>query len=177
MVSHDVALVVIDVQTGMFDAADPVHAGDLLLERIQGLLARARNAHVPVVYVQHNAGAGQLLESGTSGWKIHPDIAPLDGEIRVQKHTPDAFHETTLQQELSERGIRKLVLTGIQTDVCVDTTCRRAFSMGYEVLLVNDAHSTWDSGALSAAQIIDHHNEILRWFADSVAASDVAFGG
>jgi nicotinamidase-related amidase len=78
----------------------------------------------------------------------------------VEKKTPDAFHETNLHDELGSRGIRDLVVAGLQTEYCVDTTCRRAFSLGYNVVLVRDAHSTWDGAVLSAAQIIEHHNNV-----------------
>jgi nicotinamidase-related amidase len=82
----------------------------------------------------------------------------------VGKATPDSFHETRLQAELEARGIVKLVIAGIQTECCVDTTCRRAASLGYQTTLVRDAHSTWDSRTLSAAQIIAHHNALLDGF-------------
>ena len=59
----------------------------------------------------------------------------------VQKQTPDAFHETNLHSELESRGIRKLVIAGLQTEYCIDTTCRRASSLGYDIILVENAHS------------------------------------
>ena len=76
---------------------------------------------------------------------------------------------TGLSEQYSQGGIRRLVLAGIQTDYCVDTTCRRAFSLGYDVTLVADGHTTWDGDAFSekaddalrAAQIIAHHNRVL----------------
>jgi len=79
-----------------------------------------------------------------------------------------------LGRELDIRGIKKLVITGLQTEYCVDTTCRRAYSLGYDVVLVKDAHSTWDSGDLSAQQIIDHHNNVLGgWFVTLKNEEDV----
>ncbi len=78
--------------------------------------------------------------------------------------------------ELAARGIAKLVVAGIQTECCVDTTCRRASSLGYQTTLVRDAHSTWDSRTLSAAQIITHHNEALDgWFVTPKPSSEIAF--
>lgn len=94
----------------------------------------------------------------------------------VQKPHPDAFQDTSLQQELASRGIQHLIISGIQTEYCIDTTCRRAYSPGYAVTLVEDAHSTWDTDQLTARQIIDHHNSVLGgWFADLKEASDVEF--
>jgi nicotinamidase-related amidase len=169
------ALVVIDVQVAMFDESDPVYQGAALLTTLGMLIPKARAAGVPVVYVRHDGGPGDPLARGTPGWQIHPSIAPLPGDVIIDKRTPDSFHETPLQGELEARGVSRLVLAGIQTEICVDTTCRRAFSLGYDVTLVTDAHSTWNAGSLTAAQIIDHHNQVLRWFAKTQAAREVTF--
>lgn len=173
--SANAALLVIDTQVCMFDESNPVHKGDALLSTIQTLIEQAHAAGVPVVYVRHDDGPGGSPEHGTPGWDVHPAITPLPGDIMVDKQTPDSFHKTNLQQELEQKGISKLVLTGIQTDCCVDTTCRRAFSLGYDVTLVSDAHSTWDFKQLSAQQIIDHHNGILQSFAKIRPSADIAF--
>jgi nicotinamidase-related amidase len=175
-VTNDTALLVIDVQNGMFAEDDPVYQSTELLATIGDLIARARAADAPVIYVQHNGGPGDSLEPGSAGWPIHPAIAPADGEPVVGKWTPDSFHETSLQRELTARDVKKLVIAGIQTECCVDTTCRRASSLGYEITLAADAHSTWDSQTLSAAQIIAHHNAALDgWFVTPKPASAIAF--
>ena len=169
------ALVIIDVQNGMFEEEYPVYQGEILLRNIKDLLARARTSGTPVFYVQHNEAVGKQLETGTFNWEIHPEIAPAKDDIIIQKKTPDSFHQTDFEEQLQKLGIEHLVLTGIQTDICVDTTCRRAFSMGYDVTLVENAHSTWNCGNLSARQIIDHHNAVLNWFARPRKASEVQF--
>jgi nicotinamidase-related amidase len=96
--------------------------------------------------------------------------------VVIEKQTPDAFYKTTLQQELSARNIKRLVLAGLQSEYCVDTTCRRAFALDYDIILVQDAHSTWDSSQLTAQQIINHHNEVLGgWFVSLKNESDISF--
>src|SRR5262249_8202232 len=97
------------------------------------------------------------------------------GEVVIQKTTPDSFFETNLQQELSERAIKNLVLTGIQTELCVDTTCRRARSLGFDVTVAKDAHSTWTRDNLNAQQIIEHHNSLLCWFAKVEESNKILF--
>ncbi|OIU68574.1 cysteine hydrolase family protein [Rossellomorea aquimaris] len=169
------ALIIIDVQKGMFPAGAAVYKGDGLIFTIQNLLGKARAAGVPVIYIQHNAPAGKPLEYGTEGWKIHEGIKPRSVDVIVQKTTPDSFFHTTLDKELNKKGIDHLYLAGIQTEACVDTTCRSAFGKGYKVTLVSDAHSTWDSGELTAKQIINHHNGVLRWFADVYPADEIEF--
>jgi len=161
----DTALLIIDMQVGNFSKPDPIYKGNELLINVKSLIARARSAQIPIYYVQNNGSTGDPDAYGTPGWEIHPSIAPVKGDVVVQKQTPDAFHETNLHHELESRGIKKLVIAGLQTEYCIDTTCRRAFSLGYTVILVNDTHSTWDSPLFTAQQIIDHHNNVLGgWF-------------
>lgn len=170
-----IALLIIDVQVGMFDESDPVFEGERLLSNLQRLISKARAKDVPIFYVQHTEESGQQLERGKAAWSIHPSIEPNDADVIIEKKTPDAFFNTMLQQELMERGIHELILTGIQSDLCVDTTCRRAFSLGYNVILVKDAHSTWNTKELTASQIINHHNDVLRWFATGKSSDEIIF--
>jgi nicotinamidase-related amidase len=174
------ALLVIDLQVGMFNGErlPPIHRGEAMLARVRALLAQARSAGVPVIYVRHAGGPGHLLERNTPNWEIHPTIAPASGEIVVDKPTPDAFYETMLSGELATVRAKRLVMVGAQTEICVDTTCRRAFSLGFEVDLVSDAHSTWDNSTLTADQIIQHTNETLsEWFVRLIPADDARLVG
>lgn len=176
---NETALIVIDTQLGMFASpgVPPVPDGERLLQNIEALLRRAREANVAVVHVRHAGGPGHPLEKGTDGWRIHPRVAPLEDEPVVGKETPDSFLDTTLEEELESRGIGRLILAGMQTEYCVDTTCRRASGLGYDVTLAGDAHGTWDGDGLSAAQIVAHHNAVLGGgFAEVVPTSQVSFG-
>ena len=157
--SADTALLVIDVQSGLMEE---VYQPDELLDTVKGLLERARSSDTPVVYVQHDGPVGDSLEAGTSGWQIHPRIAPREGETVVRKQSPDAFHATSLQAELARRNIKRLVIVGAQTEVCVESTARRAVSQGYDVVLAADAHATADRETLSAEQIVAFTNEVLH---------------
>ena len=176
--SADTALVVIDVQVGLMEECS---GSDAVLNTINGLLERARDSGTPVIYVQHDGPKGDSLEVGTPGWHIHPAIAPREGEPVVRKESPDSFHHTRLQEELEARGITRLVITGGQTQYCVDTTSRRAVSQGYDVTLVSDAHTTSDSRTIPAETIIAFYNETLNgfWAGERVirvkAASEVSF--
>lgn len=170
------ALLVIDVQICNFEDSAPVYKGGDLLAKISSLVARARAAGVPVVYIQHCGPEGAIDQPGTPGWEIHPAIAPVEGDVVVQKRHPDAFQDTNLRRELKSKVIERLIITGIQTEYCVDTTCRRAYSLGYDVTLVKDVHSTWSTDHLTAPQIIAHHNDVLGgWFAELKEAKEINF--
>ena len=137
---------------------------DAMVARIATLIRRAREHGIPVLFVQHDGRAGHRLERGSPGWRIRPEIIPVEGEPIVQKSACDAFFETTLASELGSRNISKLVVAGCMTQYCVDTSVRRAVSLGYDVTLIADGHMTADSGELTFDQIIQHHNALLDGF-------------
>lgn len=157
------ALLIIDVQRGLFDEA--YEEDKSVLECLVGLLGRARDQHIPVLYIQHDGGPGHPLEVETAGWQIHPVIMPHPDDIILRKQASDAFYETPLHERLQSLGINRLVVTGAQTELCVDATCRRAASFNYDVCLVADGHTTGDSETLTTAQIVAHHNHLLSQLA------------
>ena len=170
--SKETALLVIDVQRALFTDYGPLFREQELLSAIKKLLEAARSAGSHVIYVQHCAGDGESLQEETEGWQIHAEIQPHAGDPVIRKRTPDSFKNTSLQGELEARGVSKLFITGLQTEHCVDTTCRQAFSRDYLVTLVSDGHSTYDSETLKAQDIITHHNEILGMSFASLKRSD-----
>src|SRR5215510_8785208 len=156
-------LLMIDVQVGIIDGFK-AYRGNEVLDQINSLTHRARASNTPVIYIQHDGENGGPLETGSAGWQIHPAIKPETGDLIIRKKASDSFFQTSLQDELIKLNICHLVVTGCQTEYCVDTTVRRAVSNGYDVTLVSDAHTTIDNSCLTAAQIIAHHNTLLDGF-------------
>lgn len=139
--SAETALLVIDVQQGLFDRPEPVFRDATLLEVIKALVERAQNALVPVFYLQHeNKGT---LRRGSPAWQLHPALAPLPDDRVLAKRHGSAFKETALQSELSRLGITRIIVAGLVSNGCVAATCRGAMRLGYEVVLVADGHSTY----------------------------------
>jgi len=172
------ALLLVDGQNAFFDGlhGPPVWEASALLSRLGLLLGRARLAGVPVVFVQHDE-AGSEFDPGSPSWELHPELAPLPAETVVRKTTPDSFLETRLRAVLERLGARHLVVAGNQTEFCIDTTCRRARGLGFQVSLVGNGHGTWDGGGLTAAQIVAHHNRVLGiGFTSVLEAEAVRFG-
>lgn len=167
-------LLVIDLQCGMFGSP---HDGDAVLSRVAGLISRARARGVPVLHVRHDGGPGDLLERGARGWDIHPDVAPQDTEPVIDKENCSAFLGTDLHDRLRARSISRLIIAGMQTEYCIDATCRAAHGLGYGVALVADGHTTFDSEMLPAERIIAHHNLTLERgaFVDLIEAATVRF--
>ena len=170
MTMSNTAVVVIDVQNavlsvpGMLRPAETMAALDACVARIAGLLARARGSNIPILFVQHDGTVGHRLQPGSVGGQIRPELTPRCNEPVVHKRASDSFLHTTLDADLRSRKIGRLIVAGCMTQYCVDTTVRRAVTLGYDVTLIADGHMTADSPVLTFEQIIAHHNELLDGF-------------
>ncbi|WP_284035881.1 cysteine hydrolase family protein [Neobacillus sp. 114] len=152
------ALLVIDVQLGPIWGT---YKKDETVSVIQKMIAKAESENVPIVYIQFEGPEGDLLERGTQFWQFASGITPREQDIVIHKRAADSFYQTELQEELQNRGVTNLVVVGVRTEFCIDTTCRAAISQGFDVTLVEDGHTTVD-GFYPAEQIINHHNSTLR---------------
>jgi nicotinamidase-related amidase len=149
---------VVDVQSGVVANA---YDRDRVIANIAVLVERARGSGVPVIWVQH--ADGDLVE-GSADWEYVPELRRSDDEPLVHKHFGDSFEGTELEDLLAARRVGGLVVTGAQTDACIRSTIHGAFTRGYDVTLVGDAHTTEDLSAYGAPppdQVIAHTN--LYW--------------
>jgi nicotinamidase-related amidase len=173
------AVLVIDVQNGVVANG---HDRDAVVSNINDVVAKARAAQVPVVWIQHDS---EDLPKGSDTWQIVPELVPNQDEAKVEKQYGDSFEATNLDRVLGELGVGSLVITGAQTDACVRSTLHGAVARGYDALLVGDAHTTDDLseyGAPTADKVIAHTN--LYWkFQEApgrtmgvVTADEIAFG-
>lgn len=173
------ALVIIDVQKGMWAHPDyPPYDGDGVVARIADLIVRARAMNVPVMYVQHHAigEPNNPLQPDRPGFPFHDAIAPKPGDDVTVKHKSSAFHGTDFDAKLKARGIDHLVVTGMQSEYCVDSAIRGAVERGYQVTLVADGHSTGDTRVARAKDIVAIQNDTMAWdFATVIPAAEVTF--
>ncbi|OJF90571.1 cysteine hydrolase family protein [Pararhizobium antarcticum] len=165
------ALLLIDVQNAIvagLGTPERQPAIDVALNqmigRLQVVQARARTAHTPVFLIQHDGGPGDPLARSSMGWGLRYEIAPVSGEVVIHKKSCDSFFGTDLDAQLRQRSINHLVIGGCMTQFCIDTTVRRAVTLGYDVTLLSDGHATADMGTLTFEQIIAHHNAVLDGF-------------
>jgi nicotinamidase-related amidase len=154
------ALLIIDVQNALCTGEWAAFDIERVVERINDVAAKARAIGVPVVLIQHEEEAGPL-QFGSEGWQLDARLTTRPEDITVRKTATDSFHRTGLQDLLQSRGVSHLVVCGLQSEFCVDSTVRGALARGYPVTLVADGHSTSDNGILSAAQIAAHHTATL----------------
>ena len=154
------ALLIIDVQQGLCEGQHDAWQSAAVIARINTVAGKARAAGAPVIFIQHESASG-YLPYGSREWQLAHGLHVEPTDLRVRKTTPDSFHRTELEELLKRHAVTELVICGMHTEFCVDTTIRRALALGYPVVLVADAHTTEGNAHLSPAQVIQHHNDTL----------------
>ncbi|HLZ82976.1 MAG TPA: isochorismatase family protein [Caulobacteraceae bacterium] len=157
-------IIVIDLQTGMFDGIrePPLHDAAGLVQRVRALTAWARRTGRKVAFVRHDGAAGDGLAPGAAGWPVWPALGQAADEPTFAKSVGDAFSNSALADWVAEQGAGEVVLLGAQTDACVAATVKGALAAGLRVTVVADAHSTWPYGGETAEQIIARYNADFR---------------
>ncbi|HTA65607.1 MAG TPA: cysteine hydrolase family protein [Xanthomonadaceae bacterium] len=154
------ALLIIDVQRGLFDDAPRPYEADAVVGRINALSGRARALGVPVFVIQHERASGNLAY-GSESWQLERSLVTAVDDRLIRKTTPDSFLRTPLQEQLDALQVKRVVVCGYASEFCVDTTTRRAAALGYAVTIAADAHTTHDKDHASAAAIRTHENATL----------------
>lgn len=170
------ALLVIDMQAGLLHGPQEPHDKAGLLANVSHLIVAARSQQVPVFFAQHTGPAGSPIAADSMVWQLAAELPRAQTDRCFNKARPSCFAGTPLLAWLQASDVKRLVIAGMKTEYCVDATCRAAADLGFDVVLVSDAHSTPDSGVLTAAQIIAHHNATLAGpFVRLVNTADVRF--
>lgn len=138
------ALLVIDVQNEYFSGKLPVTHPAGSLKNILKAMDIAATRHIPVVVIQHSAKgeSSPVFRKGSPEWALHPEVARRHHDTLIEKHWPDSFTETGLQEWLQANAIDTITVCGYMTQMCCDTTARRGFHLGYAVEFLSDATGT-----------------------------------
>jgi len=163
------ALLVIDVQKDV--VANALRASEVV-ENVNSLVSSARTSGVPVIWVQHS---DDYLEKGSAGWEIVDELEPLPDEVRIYKTEASSFAETDLQAQLDSLGTKALIITGAQTNYCVNATSNAGVELGYQVTLVSDAHTTEDSDTEKASDLIEEKNASFAQIGQVLKTSEISF--
>jgi nicotinamidase-related amidase len=141
----DTALVIVDIQNDYFPGGKMALEGSVeAADNARRLLAAFRGRGLPVFHVRHlsTRPGATFFVPGTPGADIHSTVAPNPGEPVLEKNFPNAFRGTTLHDDLARTGTKQLVVAGMMTHMCIDTTVRAAFDLGYACRLAHDACAT-----------------------------------
>jgi nicotinamidase-related amidase len=136
------ALIMIDLQNTYTQGVMALEKVEPAIEEGARLLERARSAGATIVHVQHEAGAGTPYDTNAEIGAIVDAVAPEPGEHRVIKNFPSSFVQTDLEEYLRGAGVTDLVLAGFMTHMCVNSTARSAFNLGFAPTVVASATAT-----------------------------------
>lgn len=168
------ALILIDIQMDYFDP-DKLYIPDgaAVIESALRLRAWAHQNGIAVIHVQQmSKPQAPIFAEGSSGAEIHPALAPQDDELLVTKGMPSSFKSTILQHELDQRAISTLIIAGLMTHMCVDSTTREAVHLGYRCIVVSDGCASRDLPSAIDNTIVPHgdiHRAALAALADRFA--------
>ena len=149
------ALMIVDMQTALVEA-EPYNRA-IVIENIKARLNACRKREIPVIYIQHNGGDGDELERGSTGWAIYKEIAPLHEEKIFEKHYNSAFRKTGLREYLNEIGAKNIILCGMQTEYCLDATCKVAFEYEYKITIPQSTTTTFDNVFASGKDLSEYY--------------------
>lgn len=178
MMTSESALLIIDMQQGIFNGPATPFAADIILSNIALLITKARQSDVRIFFARHIVPDHTPFNEESPLTRLIPELQfNPQSDVVFTKRYPSCFRETGLQLQLKQSGIKQLVIAGMKTEFCVDTTCRVAPEQGFNVVLISDAHTTVDNSHLSAERIISHHNQTLAGpFVTLATAADWHFG-
>ncbi len=165
------ALLVIDIQKGLFNKSTPIYQADEFLRNVKFLIKKAHAEGIPVIYIQHSNPSG--LVYGSHDWQLHPDIHPINDETLIHKLHGDAFEDTSLHQILQSKNINRLIITGLVTHGCVKSTTIGALDLGYKVILVKDGHSNYSKDAVKL--IAKWNQELAKFGAEVQTTKNIIF--
>lgn len=162
-------LLIVDVQTCMVE--DTAYNIRKVIDNIKNLITAARANNVEVVYVRHNDGKGSSLEAGSDGWQIYHEIAPTHQDKIFDKTFNSSFKNTGLKEYLDSKNVKTIILTGMQTEYCIDTTCKCAFDYGYKLIIPEGTNTTFDNQFLTGEKLYQFYNNVIwnKRFADVVS--------
>ncbi|POA19337.1 cysteine hydrolase [Pseudomonas sp. FW300-N1A1] len=170
------ALLILDMQVGLVHGPDKPWRGEALLNTLNSLLSKARKAGAPIFLARHIGPAGSPIEPGSPMTQLVPELVLQGDEVVFEKTRPNAFATTDLAAWLHACGSQGVVIAGMKTQYCVDSTCRAARDLGFDAVLIADGHTCIDTPALKAKDIVAHHNATLAGpFCRVVQAEDWYF--
>ena len=169
------ALLIIDAQQGFLDGEAAIPHARVLVDRIAALLAAARSAGALIVHLQNDGAPAAIDEPETTGWFIHPSLAPTSDEPVLRKTGDDGFEGTELETILAHNHVTRIAVAGLLSEMCVSATVRSALKKGIEVVLVHDAHGTYNLDDIPSAIVSRVAEHALGDEIELVNAAEVAF--
>ena len=165
-------LLVIDAQKEITN--EKLYKFDEFVSTVKMLIKAARGNGVEVIFVRHDDGAETPMTKGLEGFEIYGGFAPEQGEKIFDKRVNSPFKDTGLAEYLSEKGETEIIITGLQTDYCIDAAVKCGFEHGYKIIVPQYANSTFDNNFMTAEKSYEYYNDFI-WngrYAECISAEE-----
>lgn len=172
------ALIMVDCQNTYREGIMQLTNVEPAILEAQKLLHKARELKIPIIHIQHDAGVGTPYDVKAKIGQISAEVAPINGENVITKNYPNSFIATPLEAQLKALNIKNVVIAGFMTHMCINSTARGAFNLGFNPLVVASACAsrslTGANGKIIDAQTM--HDSALAAIRDlfAVVVDDVA---
>lgn len=165
-------LLVIDAQKEITN--DRLYRFHEFVSTVKLLIKAARECGIEVIFVRHDDDAGTPMTKGLDGFEIYGEFAPEQNEKIFDKRVNSPFRDAGLAEYLSEKGETELIITGLQTDYCIDAAVKCGFERGYKIIVPRLANTTFDNSFMTAEKSYEYYNKFI-WngrYAECISADD-----
>ena len=152
-------LLVIDTQTLITN--EKLYNFKEFVENVETLISSARKNNIEVIYVRHDDGENSELTKGKNGFEIYERFKPYNGEKIFDKRVNSAFKDSGLLEYLNIKNEKDIIITGLQTDYCIDATVKCGFEHGFNIIVPAYANTTIDNLFISADKSYKYYNEFM----------------
>lgn len=152
-------LLVVDTQTLITN--EKLYKFEEFVLNVQTLITKARKNKIEVIYIRHDDGVESDLTKGKEGFEIFETFKPINKKKIYDKKVNSAFKETGLLAYLKEKKEREIIITGLQTDYCIDATIKCGFEHGFHMIVPNNCNTTVDNQYMSAEKSYQYYNEFM----------------
>ena len=168
-------MVLLVVDTQKLITNERLYQFETFVSHEKELIKKAREKGIEVIYVRHDDGPGEELTKGTEGYEIYGEFRPMQEEKIFDKQVNSAFRGTGLLEYLKGKGEQDIIVTGLQTDYCIDATVKCGFEHGFHVIVPATVNTTVDNVFMTAEQSYRYYNEFIwkRRYAECISYEDM----
>lgn len=156
------ALLIIDMQQGSFTSKTPRFDTEGVVNRINELAQIFREAGLPVIFIRHDGTKMNEFIPNTKEWELLNTLVMEPTDIFINKYANDVFYNSQLQSKLTGLNVTTLYITGCATDFCIESTIQSALTKDFNIVVVEDGHTTGERPHLGAEKVIEHYNWVWQ---------------
>lgn len=168
-------MVLLVVDTQKLITNENLYQFDTFVSHEKELIKKAREKGIEVIYVRHDDGPNEELTKGKDGFEIYEGFQPMPGEKTFDKNVNSAFRGTGLLEYLQDKNEKEVIVTGLQTDYCIDATIKCGFEHGFKIIVPATTNTTVNNAFMSAEQSYRYHNEFMwpRRYAECISFEEI----